>query len=481
MLSRLPLPVLMLLAALCYHAALWLPPAAPWLVMLSAAALCAMVGARTARRAFYAGIGAALLIYIPQLWFFFGIFKVVAIPLWLCLAVWVGIFCGTLHVLHRKWGVWPALLLAPVLWMGLEYFRSEVWLLRFSWLTPGYALSPERMGALFQSLGVYGSGALLVFAGGALVLRKKPSLSLAVGFLIPGLLIPGNLSTPSPGAKSLRVTGIQFEQAPQETVLQRLDAALAQYPDTGVFMLSEYTFPVTVPRDFTDWCRLHGKYLIAGGRDYAPGLFNSKGLRAYFNTAWVIGPEGTVVHRQAKSMPIQFFDDGMPAAIQQVWNSPWGRIGICICYDQNYVIVTDPLAAQDMQALLIPTMDVIQWGPYQHQLSARLAATRAAEYGVPVFRLASSGVSVAHDHQGHLLAKGSVPGQGEIISTVLYPSDHARHPWDRLPAKVSTFTAGGLVCLALALSFIDERRRLRAAKASKSSLAPLPSSSGTAP
>ncbi|MES2709644.1 MAG: carbon-nitrogen hydrolase family protein [Verrucomicrobiota bacterium] len=247
-------------------------------------------------------------------------------------------------------------------------------------------------------------------------------------------------------------------------MLQGLDAALAQYPDTRLFLLPEYTFFGAPPKDFTDWCRRHQRHLIAGGRDYAPGLFNSRGLRAYFNTAWVIGPEGTVVHRQAKSMPIQFFDDGMPAATQQVWNSPWGRLGICICYDQNYSIVTDPLAEQDMQALLIPTMDVIQWGPYQHELSARLAATRAAEYGVPVFRLASSGVSVVHDSRGRLEAKGSVPGQGEIISAVIRLSDHARRPWDRLPARISVVASAFLVCLALALSFVDERRRLRAAR-----------------
>ncbi|MES2709645.1 MAG: hypothetical protein V4726_23810 [Verrucomicrobiota bacterium] len=189
---RLPLPVLMLLAAAFYHAAMAWGPAAPWLVALSAAALCAMVTAKTARRAFYAGIGAAFLIYIPQLWFFFGIFKVVAIPLWLCLAVWVGMFCGTLHVFYRKWGVWPALAVTPVLWMGLEFLRSEVWLLRFSWLTPGYALPPERMGWLFQSLGVYGSGALLVLAGAALALVKKPVPAVAACLLLPALLLPGN-------------------------------------------------------------------------------------------------------------------------------------------------------------------------------------------------------------------------------------------------------------------------------------------------
>lgn len=504
-LRSLPLPILMLVSAASYHVAMAAPVASPWLVMLSMAALCAMTGARTARRAFYAGIGTGFLIFVPQLWFFFGIFKFMAVALWLCLAVWTGIFSGTLHVARRKGGAALGLLVAPVLWMGLEYFRSEVWLLRFSWLTPGYALPAERMGWLFQSLGVYGSGALLVLAGAvfaftALSLKgTRRWCGIAAGVILPPLLLPGQWEVTSGG--SLRVTGIQFEQgfegnlpsalnqtvmekktAPavtgqdqeqgktepqddyfsfEDRVLARLNEALAQYPDTQLFVLPEYIFHVTVPKDFTDWCRAHQRYLIAGGRDYAPGLFNSRKLRAYYNTAWVIGPEGTVVHRQAKSMPIQFFEDGMPAAVQRVWESPWGRLGICICYDQNYAMVTDALAAQDMQALLIPTMDVIRWGEYQHHLSARLATTRAAEYGVPVVRLASSGVSLMTDGRGQVLAQGGVPGQGEIVSAIIPLSAHARHPVDRLAAKASCALSGLLVCMAISVSFVDERRRRR--------------------
>lgn len=466
--SRLILPCSILQAAVSYWAAMSAGMAAPWLVMVSMAALCTMVRLKTARRAFYAGIAAALAVYVPQLWFLTGIFQLVAIPLWICLAVWTGLFCGTLHVLHRKWGPVPALLTAPVLWLGLEQIRCEIWALKFTWLTPGYALPADRMGWLFQSLGVYGSGALLVLAGASLVLLKKPRFAvLALSLALPALLLPGSHQAKASG--EIRVTGIQLELDSPNTEMVRdsLDAARTQYPDTSLFVLPELTFPGTIPKDITDWCRKHGKYLIAGGREYPKGLFNNKGLRAYYNTAWVIGPEGTVVHRQAKATPIQFFDDGMPAATQQLWDSPWGRIGICICYDQNYAGVTDPLAAQGMQALIIPTMDVLRWGVYQHKLSARLASTRAVEYGVPVVRVASSGVSLMLDARGHALATGSVPGQGEILSAVLPLSSAPRKPWDRLPARLAVIPACFLVVLALALSFVDERRRVHAAKLAK--------------
>ena len=73
-------------------------------------------------------VGAALLVAIPQLWFLTGIFKSLAIPLWLTLAMWTGFFTGTLHVIHRKGGIAWTIVLAPVLWMGFEFFRTEVWM-----------------------------------------------------------------------------------------------------------------------------------------------------------------------------------------------------------------------------------------------------------------------------------------------------------------------------------------------------------------
>ncbi|RYD35494.1 MAG: hypothetical protein EOP86_08325 [Verrucomicrobiaceae bacterium] len=469
------MPALMLAAALFYQAALHSGPAAPWLAALSAAALCALTKAKTARRAFYGGTGAALLTFCVPLWFFTGIFGLpMAFALWMCLAVWTGMFCGTLHVLRRKWGAAAALAAAPVLWMGLEYCRSELWLLRFAWLTPGYALPAEHMGWLFQTLGVYGSGALLVLAGAAVAMLPKTAWRVAAGLAVPALLLPGARVSP-PSGQSLRITGIQLEQVWQETILEKLDAALTRYPDTQLFVLPEYTFPTTVTAPFTEWCRRHGRWLIAGGFDFAPGLYvkrKDRTVRGYYNTAWVIGPEGTVVHRQAKAMPIQFFDDGMPAAIQRVWESPWGRIGICICYDMNYAMVGDPLAAQDMQLLVVPTMDAIHWGEAQHRLSAKLASTRAVEYGVPVVRVASSGVSLMLDAAGRTLAEGSVPGRGEIVSAVISLSGHARRPWDRHAAAACSWAAGLLVTLALALSFVDERRRKREARNAKAAAPP---------
>jgi apolipoprotein N-acyltransferase len=54
-------------------------------------------------------------------------------------------------------------------------------------------------------------------------------------------------------------------------------------------------------------------------------------------------------------------------------------IGICICYDLSYSRVTDRLLRLGAQALIVPTMDLIDWGRRQHELHARVAPMRAAE------------------------------------------------------------------------------------------------------
>lgn len=55
-------------------------------------------------------------------------------------------------------------------------------------------------------------------------------------------------------------------------------------------MLSEYTFNEPIPTKVKDWCRKNRRYLIVGGTEPAP-------RNNYFNTAFVIGPDGEIVFR----------------------------------------------------------------------------------------------------------------------------------------------------------------------------------------
>jgi apolipoprotein N-acyltransferase len=158
-----------------------------------------------------------------------------------------------------------------------------------------------------------------------------------------------------------------------------------------------------------------------------------------------VGPDGEIVFRQGKSVPIQFFKDGLPAPKQEVWNSPWGKIGFCVCYDLSYTRVIDPLVKQGAQLIIVPTMDVIDWGVRQHQLHALVAPVRASEYGVPIFRLASSGISQAVDSRGRELATAPFAGEGKSLYASFKLPDHGSLPLDRTLAPIAVAVSGALV------------------------------------
>jgi apolipoprotein N-acyltransferase len=69
-----------------------------------------------------------------------------------------------------------------------------------------------------------------------------------------------------------------------------------------------------------------------------------------------------------------------------------------------------------MQALVVPTMDVVDWGQRQHEIHARVSPVRAVEYGVPVFRVASSGISQLVDRDGRRVAEAAFSSYGARIS-----------------------------------------------------------------
>jgi apolipoprotein N-acyltransferase len=183
---------------------------------------------------------------------------------------------------------------------------------------------------------------------------------------------------------------------------------------------------------------------VAGGTQPLPD-------KNYFNTAFVISPQGEIVHKQAKSVPIQFFKDGLPSQEQDVWQSPWGPIGICICYDLSYTRVTDGLIRKGATMILVPTLDELHWGKSQHLLHAGIAPMRSAEYRVPILRVGACGISQAVDEEARVIASTSFPAEGATLHAKLSPSQHARIPLDRFwvwiagPVVLAELLASGYV------------------------------------
>jgi apolipoprotein N-acyltransferase len=386
------------------------------------------------RRAFYFGLATGYLSYAPQLFFMWNIFGPFAVLLWFVLAFWVGLFTAIICGAAKRWGRVRAAWLIPVVWTGLEYFRSELYYLKFSWMNVGYAFTGFD---LFPKLifGMYGIGFLVFLVIGIFTTfcHVKSILLRSLLVLLAALLCFSNSIpvTPKQRYVNVIVTGIQLEFPSANLLPKVLNQAFAKNTNSQIFVLSEYTLKDGVPDSLKDWCREHARYLVVGGEEVVTN-------EVYYNTAFVVGTNGEVVFKQAKSVPIQFFRDGLAATNQALWNSPWGKIGICICYDLSYTRVTDELIRQGAQLLIVPTMDVETWGRHQHELHTRVAPVRAAEYGVPIFRLASSGISQAVSGSGRVIAQAGMPGPGETLTAKLWPSRRGSLPVDRVFAPICT-------------------------------------------
>jgi apolipoprotein N-acyltransferase len=415
------------------------------------------------RRAFYFGLATGYLCYAPQLFFMWRIFSVATIVLWLVLAFWVGLFTAIICGCLRRWGKQKAVWLVPVVWTGIEYFRSELYYLKFSWLNVGYVFPNNYPFMPLLCYGMYGVG-FLVFALAAMLCFWKPSKHAAIAsvLILPVFILAGAIFLEFMVAgrhvrsnQPLTMVGIQTEFPTPYVVQRLLDQALAKNTNASIFVLSEYTLDGPVPDSLKNWCREHSRFLVIGGKDPA-------GTNNYFNTAFVVGTNGQVVFKQAKRVPIQFFHDGLPAPQQNVWNSPCGKIGLCVCYDLSYTLVTDELVREGAQLLIVPTMDVDEWGRHQHELHSRIAPVRAAEYGIPIFRLASSGVSQAVDGYGQVFAHTSMPGNGEIFAAKLQLPIYGSRPPDRFFAPLCVALTSVVLVALLMLTWREKRNSIRA-------------------
>lgn len=405
------------------------------LAILGLFALFPLQYAASRRLAFYSGLLCGFLVYSFQLQFFFTIFSYGAAALWIILSLWYALFCLIAREFRHKYSPIIGSLLIATAWAALELFRSELYYLRFSWLGIGQTAILDGFG-IAPFLGEFGVS-LIIALGVAIDWSRfnKPGFIGTFAVILIGLL-------PAPTFKEnvskMTVTGIQMEFPTIDQATNNLTIALAKHPNTDLFVLSEYSFTGPVPKPIFDWCKAAKKHLILGAHDTVGDN--------YYNTAFVINPDGKVVFKQAKSVPIQFFKDGLPATGQDVWQSPWGKIGLGVCYDLSYRKVVDQLIRKGAQVLIFPTMDLQEWGEYQHELNARIGLLRARTYQVPVVRICSSGISQIIPADGEpLLAQGSFPGQNEIISASITPSDKGKLPLD-MPVGLC-----GLVIMAGAL------------------------------
>src|SRR5580765_619115 len=114
------------LAIVCFHLAYGFR-ALSLLIVGYVFGLAQLTRVASTRLAAWLGFGVGFLTAAPQLTCFWTLFGTGAVALWSVLGFWIALFVVVGRFAVRRFGMARAWWLLPILWTGLEYFRSELY------------------------------------------------------------------------------------------------------------------------------------------------------------------------------------------------------------------------------------------------------------------------------------------------------------------------------------------------------------------
>ena len=379
----------------------------------------------------------------------------IAIVILLCLylSLYMGIFAFFFSVAIKRTYL-PALLIAPVFWVVLEFLRSYLFT-GFPWSSIGY--SQYKFLTVIQIsdfAGIYGVSFLVVAVNGALadifLIKRRtkdmplfPMSQTVVGFAVLSLFIISTvvygqirLREERPG-KQLRVGVIQgnieqdkkWDPSYQDEVLGiykelSLKAAssapsLIVWPETAVPFLFRTDTKYT--QALADFVKRLNTYLLFG-TVMTKGNAGERQLLS--NSAVLLDDNGTVSYVYDKIhlvpfgeyVPLQkllFFINKLVVGIGDYAAgdsylkamSPYGDFATLICYEIAFPGLVRKFYSNGGDFMVNITNDA--WfgrttGPYQH---FSMAVFRAVENRKPVIRAANTGISGLIDSSGRILSR----------------------------------------------------------------------------
>jgi apolipoprotein N-acyltransferase len=300
---------------------------------------------------------------------------------------------------------------------------------------------------LASVVGVYGltlaialSNALLALAW----LRWQPlrSAALTASVLLAAAAL-ARLPAPHPSGRPSAFTAgaVQSEASDLDTNLALTAAAAAKGAELVAWPeYSLHDYPLDDPAllsKLRSAARRHRVYVVVGCQEHAAG--SSSG--AFYNSALVISPSGEVLGAYHKRYPVQFFRDGRPGRDLPTFPTPWGAMGVAICYDMDFAPVLRQLAWRGASFFVVPTYDPMSWGALQHRQHSAMARARAVEHRRYLLRPASSGTSQIIDPWGNVRRCLGIGEEGLVVGELA--ARQALTPYDRVGWLIP------YVCLAL--------------------------------
>jgi len=321
--------------------------------------------------------------YLGDLFWLSNIFGPAAISLCAILAFFTGLFAALYVWLSARLPQVPAWLLAATLWTGIEYFRSELFILKFGWLGLGYGVIHSSVAAACAScIGSFGLTFLLVSLAGLIAdkmaLGRKNLLVCAGLYILFIIAYSIPLAAPLP-ERPLRVRLVQAASEDDQSFFS-LSSPLPDRP-VDIVVWPEYSLvsdPTRQPRVWSklaEVARANHAYFLFGAKEE----INQTDPAAYRNTAFLLDPNGELAGKHVKNHTVHFFRDGVPGTIARAIPTSLGRLGVAICFDMDYQDVARRLCEDGAGVFLVPNDDPAEWGPIQHLQHRLMFEMRAAE------------------------------------------------------------------------------------------------------
>jgi apolipoprotein N-acyltransferase len=399
------------------------------------------------RRAPSLGLVLGAILCYGTLHWIFNIFGITALPLIAILSLFFFLYAFILKFIISRWRHRFALpISAPILWVAIEYFRSEGWWLKFSWLSLGYSQHNFLPILQFASIfGQYGISFVIVLVNSVVVflilnrsdMRLAIRTSISVLLLLGVILAFGIVSMREKHEPTVRV-GLVQDESSDFSVYAQLAEQLP--PDINFVMWPEYALPEFIEQEpelrnrIGDLTYLMDSYLILGAKDRAEQYSSELGVRLmknqgasesdidemfkFHNTAYLFSPQGEIIGKYYKANPIQFFADGVAGTEFPSFETDFGRIGVFICYDADYSYVARRITCNGAEMLFIPTYDHMSWSVLQHKQHSAMTSMRAVENGRYIARATTSGISQIVDPKGRVLQSIGIGESGAVVGLI---------------------------------------------------------------
>ena len=383
------------------------------------------------------------------------------ILLGLYLSCYVGFFGLSLNLALTKIKITPVIV-APVLWVSMEYLRSHAGFLALPWALLGHSQYLNLPVIQISSItGVYGISFLLVMFNAALseiIQQQGKGLKPAVFTLVIILISVGygfySLSGRPTGEK-LSVTVIQGN-IPNDIKWKReyqlknfnkhknLTEEAVKEEGTSLIVWPETAVPGPIPNNQAMSSKLEflaretQTYLLAG-TSFRPkiGKSDNKEKGIYYNSAVLYSPQGDLIGKYDKIRLLPFAEY-LPWRGYFPWPARYGReqdyikgnkhtvfslgnvkMATLICWESIFPDLVRQFVKNGAQFLVNVTNEA--WfgktaAPYQF---VAMNVFRAVENRISIVRAANTGISCFIDPHGRLIGKVSSNGKDIFIEGYL--------------------------------------------------------------